>query len=187
MEELIREPEAYTGEIETIRVETALSRFPIHALSGEAVKINLQNLGTATQWKVSYNSEYGQPGWLAYKLDTLVINRKIEEVGRPVPKFLKLGTLTGIGEELGSKSKNLSELKKALHQNASTYITAKLSYKTKEGALRDIEFGDTRYGVVFTGEKLPDGRKADGVFEARPVCKCLESISKPSSFSPLFF
>lgn len=34
-----------------------------------------------TQWKGFYNSEYGQPSPLAYKLDTLIINRKLEEEG----------------------------------------------------------------------------------------------------------
>ena len=38
----------------------------------------------------------GQPGPLAYRVDTLVLNRKIDEAGRPVPKVLKLGSLHDI-------------------------------------------------------------------------------------------
>jgi hypothetical protein len=34
----------------------------------------------------------------------------------------------------------------------------------RDGAERQIDAGFTRYGVVFTGETLPDGRKADAVY-----------------------
>ena len=44
------------------------------------------------------------------------------------------------------------------------YITAKIRYKSADGAERRIEVGDTRYAVVFTGETLPDGRTADAVY-----------------------
>ncbi|MBX6314838.1 MAG: hypothetical protein IRY99_18255, partial [Isosphaeraceae bacterium] len=64
----------------SIRVATALPRYPVHRLSRKGnIKINLSEANEreepAFQWKVSYNSEYGQPGPLAYKLDTLIINR----------------------------------------------------------------------------------------------------------------
>lgn len=153
--------------IETIRVETALSRFPIHALSGGDVKIQLHNIGTATKWNVSYNSGFGQPGHLAYKLDTLIINRRIEETERPIPKVIRLGSLREIAQEVNhgkGEGARTPQVKQALLQNASAFISAKIKYKTREGSEREIEFGDTRYGVVFTGEKLPDGRKADSVY-----------------------
>ena len=167
MTDLIPEPEKPNGEIETIRVETALSRFPMHSLTGGNVQINIQNLGTATRWEISPNPKYGQPGGLAYKLDTLIINRRIEEQGRPIPRIIKLGTLREIATELGIKNDTGSSslnIKKALKQNAFTGIDAKISFKTKEGSIREIEFADTRYAVVFTGEKFLDGRKADAVY-----------------------
>jgi hypothetical protein len=57
-----------------IRVETAFSRFPVHCLAKKGtVSIDLQHSAdgsqTAFRWKVSYNSEFGQPGPLAYKID----------------------------------------------------------------------------------------------------------------------
>ncbi|MBV8270544.1 MAG: hypothetical protein JO252_29800 [Planctomycetaceae bacterium] len=55
-------------------------------------------------------------------------------------------------------------VKRALLQNASAFITAKIRYKSAAGAARRIEVGDTRYAVVFTGETLPDGRTADAVY-----------------------
>ena len=53
-------------------------------------------------------------------------------------------------------------MKKALYQNATTFIAAKVRYRLVEG--RNGSEGDNRYRVVFAGEKLPDGRKADAVY-----------------------
>jgi hypothetical protein len=116
------------------------------------------------RWKVSHNSEYGQPGPLAYKLDTLVVNRKLEEAGRPVPRIIRLGGLKEIARELGLSTHDTRIIKHALYQNASAFITAKIRYKSRNEAERSIEIGDTRYAVVFTGERLPDGRTADAVY-----------------------
>jgi hypothetical protein len=73
-----------------IRVETALSRFPIHCLSKKGVvTIDLQRVNEAGEadfkWEVTYNSKHGQPGPLAYKVDTLVVNRLLDQLGRPPP------------------------------------------------------------------------------------------------------
>lgn len=156
--------------LNTIRVETALSRYPVHRLARKGqitIEVSESNglRETNFKWKVSYNSEYGQPGPLAYKIDTLVINRRIEEASRPIPRVIKLGSLHDICRELGiSEGKNVVSVKNALHQNASAYITAKIQYRQADGTERDLEAGFTRYSVIFTGEKLPDGRKADGVY-----------------------
>jgi hypothetical protein len=160
-------PESVSEDsIEALRVETALSRFPIHSLTTGEVKIDYKNLGRATEWRVSHNATYGAPGALAYKLDTLVVNKRIEQGGRPVPQVLRLGSLNDIAKEMGTNvsGKSLANIKNALLQNAFTGITAKMSYKTRDGEEREIEIADTRYGVVFTGDKLPSGQKADGVY-----------------------
>jgi hypothetical protein len=154
---------------EIIRTETALSRFPVHRLSKKgsisiSIKVAKPNGELKTQWKVSYNSEYGQPSPLAYKLDTLIINRKIEEEGKPLPKLIRLGSLTEIAQQTGSGEKNTNAVKRALLQNAFAAIRAKFSYKTKSGNEAFAEIADTRYGVIFTGEKLPSGEKADAVY-----------------------
>ena len=150
---------------ELIRVETALTRYPVHRLSKKgSIEIELENTETTFKWEVSYNSKYGQPGPLAYKLDTLIINRKIEEAERPLPKAIKLGSLREITLELGLKNHDTNKLKKALRQNAFAGITAKIRYKARDGADRTTEFSNTRYGVAFTGETLPEGREADAVY-----------------------
>ena len=112
-----------------------------------------------------HNSKYGQPGPLAYKLDTLIINRRIEEATRPIFRIIRLGSLHDICRELGtSEGKSRDNIKKALYQNASVFITAKIRYRQPDGAEQSLEAGFTRYHVVFTGEELPDGRKADAVY-----------------------
>jgi hypothetical protein len=154
--------------LNTIRVETALSRYPVHRLARKGeIRIDVLegSRENALRWKVSHNSEYGQPGPLAYKLDTLIINRRIEEAIRPIHRLIKLGSLHDICKELGvSEGKNKSTIKQALYQNASAFITAKIHYKSADGGERILESGFTRYSVIFTGEKLPSGHKADGVY-----------------------
>src|SRR4051794_35493828 len=90
--------------LNTIRVETVLSRFPVHRLAKRgniSIEINEQDqVGEVkTKWEVSYNSKYGHPGALAYKVDTLIVNRRLEEAPRPVPEIVKLGSLKEIGDE----------------------------------------------------------------------------------------
>lgn len=89
-----------------IRVETALSRFPIHRLARKGnVNIDIQRISASGEadfrWEVSYTAKYGQPGPLAYKVDTLIVNRRVDEARRPLPELIKLGSLTDICTEMG--------------------------------------------------------------------------------------
>ena len=147
-----------------IRTETALSRFPVHRIAKRGdVTIEIKNQASAVLWEVTHNSKYGQPGPLAYKLDTVVINRTIEEAGKPVPKLLRLGSLKEIAAVL-DLGRDTNTVKNALLQNAFAAINAKISYKAMDKSERFLEAAFTRYSVLFTGETLPDGRKADAVY-----------------------
>lgn len=166
-----RQERTGAAPLDVIRVETALSRFPIHRLAKQGiVDIELREAddgGAVTlRWEVSYNSKYGQPGPLAYKLDTLIVNRRIEGTGRPTPKLVRLGSLSDICRELGliEGGKIKGDIKRALYQNASAFITAKIGYRAGDGTGRTLEAGFTRYHVVLTGERLPDGRAADAAY-----------------------
>ena len=156
--------------LNAIRIETVISRFPVHRLAKRgSINIDIKETTDTgeikTRWEVSYNSKYGQPGPLAYKVDSLVINQKIEEAPRPVPKIIKLGSLRDICRELDlNEGQATRQVKKALLQNASAFITARRSYKGSDGAEITAEISDTRYGVIFTGEKFPEGRRADAVY-----------------------
>lgn len=148
-----------------IRTETVLTRYPIHRLAKKGtIDIEIKNKDTAFKWEVSYNSKYGQPGPLAYKVDTLIINRRIDEVERPLPLVIKLGSLREIAKETGTGEAHTSSIKRAIMQNVGALITAKITYKGLDGSEHTEEFSNTRYGVAFIGDKLPDGRTADAVY-----------------------
>jgi hypothetical protein len=166
-----QEPESVElAPLNTIRTETVLSRFPIHRLAkrGEIsieIKETLPTGEVKTKWEVDYPKKLGQPGPCAFKVDTLIVNRRIDEAGRPVPKVVKLGSLHDICRELGlSEGKSKNDVKRALRQNAGAFITARRSYRGVDGTEFTAEISDTRYGVIFTGEKFPDGRRADAVY-----------------------
>lgn len=155
----------------TIRIETALSRFPVHRLSKKGnINIEITERDRAgevkTRWQVDYSNRHGQPGQLAYKIDTLVVNRRIDDERPSIPKIIKLGSLSEICRELGmpASGKNTNHVKKALRQNAFAGITAKITFRATDGAERSIEADFTRYSVIFTGEKFPDGRKANAIY-----------------------
>jgi len=151
-----------------IRIETVLSKFPIHTLSKTGkVDICITDSDEHGQrkllWKVTPNPAYGEPRALAYKLDTLVINRTLDEIGRPFPELIRLGSLRDIAKVLGLGG-NTNDVKRALRQNAHAVIAAKLQYTDTEHKQRDFEFETTRYGVIFSGESLPSGSRADAVY-----------------------
>ena len=160
-----------------IRSETVLARYPVHWLEKvqnakkyevtgiEVVEKDAQ--GTAyTAWKVTYNTGYGVAGILAYKLDTLVVSRRIDEARPEIPALIRLGSLREIAEEVGIGGAHTSHVKKALYQNAFAAIVTRQAYIGSDGSQHTFEFGDTRYGVFFLGQELPDGKKADAVYIA---------------------
>src|SRR5262249_12301266 len=73
--------------------------------------------------------------------------------------------LHDICKELGiSEGRAKTIVKNSLYQNASSFIKSKICYRQSNGAEKSLEAGFTRYHIVFTGEELPDGRKADAVY-----------------------
>ncbi len=154
-----------------LRAETALSRFPIHNLTKHGpltIHIHRTTAQGAVDyhWEVSYNARYGQPGPLAYKLDTLVINQCLDALPRPLPHLIRVGSLRQIGTRLGvnTSGRQQGHLKTAFHQNASAYIVARIRYRSRDGTERRLDAGFTRYSVLFTGDPLPDGTPADAVY-----------------------
>lgn len=163
---------AESASLDIIRTETVLSRLPVHNLAKQG-RVNIQitkitpSGEVELKWEVSYSDRYGQARQLAYKLDTIIVNQRIEEAGRPLPRLLRIGSLNEICTELNLAThagQNAKDLRRAFLQNASAFINAKFNYKANDGTERHVEAGITRYGVIFTGEKLPDGRKADAVY-----------------------
>jgi hypothetical protein len=159
------------AEISAIRVESVIAKLPLHTLSAQGtMNVQIEKRGPNGEvtllWKVSASRNYGEPRYLAYRLDTLVVNKRLDEAGQPTPKVLKLGSLRSICRELdlSESGHNCEDIKRALAQNAGATINARISYKDREGRVRRLEAVFSRYSVVFTGETLPDGTEADGVY-----------------------
>ena len=153
-----------------LRTDTVFAKLPIHTLTKSApidICIHQSDAKGIQElyWSVSPSAAYGAPQLLAYKLDTLVINRQLDALKRPFPSLICLGSLRQMGQALDqSRGVSTSNLKRAFHQNAGVYITAKLRYRDLQGKQRRLEAGFHCYGVVFTGESLPDGSTADAVY-----------------------
>lgn len=165
---LVQAPSQESAALDIIRTETVLSRLPVHNLA-KTGNVNIQILKTTPdgkvelKWIVSYSDRYGQARQLAYKLDTIVINHHIDKQGRPVPKMICLGSLRDVADQLDLGG-DTNKVRRALRQNASAFITAKFEYRGNDGSKKTLEADFTRYSVVFTGEQLPDGRRADAVY-----------------------
>ena len=169
----IDDSEEISTQIIPIRTETVLSQYPLHRLSkgGEPLALCIVKTNergrVKTNWEVSANPKYGEPGILAYKVDTLVINRIIDQLRPNIPELVRIGTLNEIGDQLGRKrTRNTTPIAEALSQNAGALITAKIEYAGNDGRSRTLELRSTRYGVIFVGEMLPNGQKADAVYIA---------------------
>lgn len=158
------------GPLDVIRTETVFSKLPVHNLSKKG-RVNIQIIKTGAngqielKWEVSYSDRYGQARQLAYKLDTIVIDQRIEEAGKPLPERIRVGSLHEICRDLGlTEGENKNTIKRAFFQNASAFITAKLKYRGNDGTEHAFEAGFTRYTVIFTGQKFSNGTKADAVY-----------------------
>ena len=167
-EETEDEEASELARVVPIRTETALTRKPFHRISKRG-NIKIENLIKNERGQVISNWEVrNPPGPLAYKIDTLVINRYIDDLRPNIPKLIKLGSLREVCEELGFvySGRTAKQITESLYQNAAAFIRTKIIYKGNDGTERTFEFGDTRYGVILTGEKLPNGKKADAVYIA---------------------
>jgi hypothetical protein len=109
------QPRRNLPALNRIRVETLLSRYPIHRLSRKAATVVNIETRDGVHWEVTYNSKYGQPGPLAYKLDTLVVNRRLDELGRPLPELIRIGSLSDVCRRLDihTNGSNIADVKRA--------------------------------------------------------------------------
>lgn len=158
-------------DFSAIWVESVMTRLPLHTLATQGqmqVRIEKRNEDgeISLLWHVSPSSQFGEPRSLAYRLDTALINKRIDEAGQPTPKIIRLGSLRSICREMGltESGHNFNDIKHALSQNAGATIKAKISYRDRTGRQRKLEAVFNRYSVIFTGDTLPDGTEADGVY-----------------------
>ena len=120
-----------------------------------------------------HSDKFGTPRQLAYKLDTLVINKQIDlhrslrvSDNEPLPRYIRLGSLNDVCRELDIKpgGRTKKEIAQALKQNAAVQINATLSYIDRHGIQHTLNDFFSRYAVRFTGQKLPNGEKSDAIY-----------------------
>ncbi len=95
-----------------IRTETVFSKLPIHNLAKRGslnIRITHQDHRGKINfsWSVSPNRDYGEPRQLAFKIDKLLIDRRLDELGRPLPsRYISLGSLRQLAIQIGLGSGN---------------------------------------------------------------------------------
>jgi hypothetical protein len=145
------------------------TEMPVHQLSkkgGQEIRIIRRppNGGQVTlYWKVEPNAAAGHPGQLAYRLDTWVIKRHLDQLPRPIPRLIRVGDLRQIARELDLGG-DTNAVKRAFEQNASAFIRAKVAYRTRDGREETFEGYFNRYNVFFRGQSLPGGERAETVY-----------------------
>ena len=179
-----RDPESNLSPLGIIRTETVISKLPIHTLSktGSAdIHITQKNPRgkVDTFWRVSPNRDFGEPRQLAFKIDKLIINQRLDELSVPLPQIVRIGSLRDIARELDCGG-DTNIVKRAFSQNASVFITAKLSYMDVHKQEKQFEMQGTRYSLVFTGEELPNGGTAEVVYIIlnEPYLRLINSVEK---------
>ena len=170
--------------LDIIRTETVISKLPIHTLSKTGnVDIHLTQKNSKgkfdTLWRVSPNRDFGEPRQLAFKIDKLIINRRIDELNSPIPQIIRLGSLRDIARELDCGG-DTNIVKRAFSQNASAFITAKFNYMDSSKQEKQFEMQGTRYSLIFTGEQLPGGGTAEVVYIILndPYLRLINSVEK---------
>jgi hypothetical protein len=157
------------SEIDAIRVEMLSTELPVHQLAKQGdqeirVMRRTAHAGRMSlYWKVDPSSAVGAPGQLAYRLDTWVIKRRLDELTRPIPRMIRIGDLRQIARELDLGG-DTNAVRRAFEQNAAAFIRAKFEYKARDGKVESVEGYFNRYNVFFRGQSLPGGARAETVY-----------------------
>lgn len=163
---------------ETLRSEFHFLKFPFFNLCTRQSKINEINVLEEEEtkdgkieiwWRVSRNINSDFPSSFARKLHKKVIEKILNDMNKPVPQLIRLGSFRQICKKMNmaESGENFREIKKALRDIKSATIDVKGTFRQKEkhGTKKFFEGIFSLYDMVFfTGEKLPDGTEADAVY-----------------------
>lgn len=115
-------------------------------------------------WKITRNVDRDLPSPLGRKIHKMVVERIINAMPRPIPSFIRLGSLREICRIIGISERHTSEIKKALEDIVLAGVQSKGTFysKIKKAYIEEtFHFYD---GVIFAGQSLPDGTTADAVY-----------------------
>lgn len=162
----------------TFKSEFHFLKFPFFDLSPRASKkdkIEIKEKETTEEgeievlWKVVRGLERDFPSILARKIHKEVIEKILNNIKKPIPRLIKLGSLRKICREMNiaESGSNFEKIKKALKDIKAAEIEAKGTFRQKEknGIKKFFEGNFNLYDMVFfTGETLPSGKGADAVY-----------------------
>lgn len=158
-------------QIVPMRMHTCFALYPFWLPSRNGyqditIRFADRNGKITTYWAVTFDSRYGPPRELAYDIDSLIIARRFDELGRPLPSLVPLGSMRAICKELGLQinGKNFKNIRLALAQNQWAQISADIQYTATNGMASRFNANFNRYSVIHTGQQLPSGGSADCVY-----------------------
>jgi len=173
-----REKETELSIPETLRSEFHFVKFPFFDLCpriSRKDRIEIKEIEETEEgkievcWKVVRGLDNKFPSVLARKIHKEVVERNLNSARKPVSRLMKLGSLRQIckGINIVEAGENFKEIRKALEDITAAKIEARGTFRQKEknGAKRFFDGIFHLYDmVIFTGETLPDGTKADAVY-----------------------
>jgi hypothetical protein len=162
----------------TLRSEFHFLKFPFFNLCTRSSKRNgievLEEEDTEEGkiqiwWRVSRNVNSNFPSSFARKLHKEVVERVLNNIKKPIPRFIRLGSMRQICQtmNIAVSGRSVQEIKKALQDIKAATIEAKGTFRKKEknGVKKFFEGSFNLYDMIFfTGETLPDGTEADAVY-----------------------
>lgn len=156
-----------------LRSEFNLLKYPFFDLSKtserDSIEIKKKVAGEEGKvellWEVTRNIKYNLPSTFDKKVHRAV-EQIINKLKKPIQNPIRLGSLRNLCRlmNIGAKGKNVMRVKEALKKISLTGIQTKGTFYLK-GDKRHIE--DTFHiyeRVIFTGEELQDGTKADAIY-----------------------
>jgi hypothetical protein len=162
----------------TLRSEFHFLRFPFFDLSPRSSKkdrIEIKEIIKTEEgdiniwWKVIRGLDNKLPSSFARKIHKEVVEKAINDLKRPIPRLIKLGSLWQICKKtnITPAGRNYEEIRRVLKDIKTATIDVKGTFRQKEkgGTKKFYEGIFNLYDMVFfAGETLPDGTEADVVY-----------------------
>ena len=118
-------------------------------------------------WSVIGSKKYGSPSLLEMKVSNYV-ERISDQLQKPIENPIRVGTFYEICKAIGKKAvsgSDIRDIKKAFKCLVAATIETKFTFWLKDKSEYYGEPVFHRYDIAyFTGDKMPDGTKADAVY-----------------------
>ena len=165
--------------LRTFRANADILKFPRHILAHTSrgkreTKIRIgEKKNGQFHWWVSPHSDFGIPGKISFDFDYQILHQKFYEAilkarqngHNTAPRYVVVGSLREITRQLGLKSSNTNDVKKAIQANQATVIETDkaIRFINERGEVEHLSGQFNAYNVYIRGDHLPDGDEAKKV------------------------